>query len=142
MYMEVFCVRESESALCDQFIYSFIAKERDTNQRPFPVLETFMENGVGVAVRCGNYSDAVKLLDQVLQQARRDDSARVTQLLCNRAYCYHQLGLLRKAVKACRPYLAHGCTALALNALLFLRVVTVEWHGPTCKHCGSLCQNK
>lgn len=82
-------------------------------------------------MRCGNYSNAVKLIDLVLQQARRDSSACVTQLLCNRAYCYHQLGLLRKAVKACRPNLAHGCTALALIALLFLQVLTVETSAKT-----------
>lgn len=105
-----------------------LLKKKTTAYCLHPVYLGLMEDcGLGFAVRCGNYSTAVKLIDPVLQQARRDGSACVSLLLCNRAYCYHQLGLLRKAMKARRPNLAHGCTALALfYNVCCLQVSTLE----------------
>ena len=57
------------------------------------------DNPIAAAVRSGNYTAAVKLIDLALKDARAASSANLGQLLCNRAYCYHQLGLLRKAIK-------------------------------------------
>ncbi len=65
---------------------------------------------LGAAVRSGNYTAAVKLIDPALQEARRGSGAGMVQLLCNRAYCYHQLGLLRKAIKVramCTRHMVH-----------------------------------
>ena len=57
------------------------------------------DNPLAAAVRCSNFAGAVKLIDLALKVARGAGSANLGQLLCNRAYCYHQLGLLRKALK-------------------------------------------
>ena len=59
------------------------------------------DNSLAAAVRSGNYTAAVKLIDLGLKDARGAGSAKLVQLLCNRAYCYHQLGLLRNSAKAC-----------------------------------------
>lgn len=50
-----------------------------------------------------NYSAAIKFLDAEIKQTLSDNSSRVLQLLCNRAYCYEQLQLHRRAAKVGLP---------------------------------------
>jgi len=46
-----------------------------------------------------NYSAAIKHLDAEIKQVLAHDGSTVHQLLCNRAYCYEQLQLHRRAFK-------------------------------------------
>ncbi len=46
-----------------------------------------------------NYSAAIKHLDAEIKQVVAQDGSMVHQLLCNRAYCYEQLQLHRRASK-------------------------------------------
>ena len=46
-----------------------------------------------------NYSAAIKHLDAEIKHALAHNGSTVHQLLCNRAYCYEQLQLHRRASK-------------------------------------------
>lgn len=46
-----------------------------------------------------NYSAAIKCLDTEIKQALDKEGSTVHKLLCNRAYCYEQLQLHRRAAK-------------------------------------------
>lgn len=80
------------------------------------------DNQLAGAVRSGNYTAAVKLIDLALRDARAAGSASLGQMLCNRAYCYHQLGLLRKAIKVqCSlPVQTNGVIQCSLDSFAWL----------------------
>ena len=52
------------------------------------------------ALAAGNFSAAIKSLDSQLKQAQVDGAeSSLPQLYCNRAFCYEQLQLHRRALK-------------------------------------------
>ena len=58
-----------------------------------------MATGFASALVSRNFSAAIKCLDAEIKQAFNADGSTVHQLLCNRAYCYEQLQLQRRASK-------------------------------------------
>ena len=53
------------------------------------------------AITSGDFVAAAKVLDEDLRSDSHSSETK-SQLLCNRGFCYQQVGLLRKALKVIR----------------------------------------
>ena len=81
-----------------------------------------MSSAYASALVTRNFAAAIKCLDVEITQVSNSDTSAVCQLICNRAYCYEELQLNRRALKV-RPTCAKCRCCLSVSISTHMHVL-------------------